>query len=166
MRARVFKFYIHRESGQVYCGKKNQDAEIYVCLLFPSLQRNTLGNTVPRILKFSTNVGYDLYFVTENEPLPSCIPFICPFFFPAKFSVTDFLLWEPVFHFLYTPWEWARMLWERKPRCCDSFLPSFSISHYNVICREICQIFLKNLCFKDYLIWYKCCVCFVVLWEK
>ena len=29
----VFKFSTHLESGQVYCGKK-QDAEIYFCLLF------------------------------------------------------------------------------------------------------------------------------------
>ena len=36
MRARVFKFCIHLECGQVYCGE-NQDAEIYFCLLFPSL---------------------------------------------------------------------------------------------------------------------------------
>ena len=47
MRARVFKFLIHLDSGQVYCGKENQDAEIHFCLPFPffffhlSLQCNT-----------------------------------------------------------------------------------------------------------------------------
>ena len=35
MRARVFKFCIHLQSGQVYCGKENQDAEFHFCLLFP-----------------------------------------------------------------------------------------------------------------------------------
>ena len=34
MRAKVFKFCIHLESGQEYCGKENQDAEIKFCLLF------------------------------------------------------------------------------------------------------------------------------------
>ena len=33
--ARVFKFCIHLERGQVYCGKENQDAVINFCLLFP-----------------------------------------------------------------------------------------------------------------------------------
>ena len=37
MRARVFKFCIHLESGQLYGGKENQDAEINFCLLFPFL---------------------------------------------------------------------------------------------------------------------------------
>ena len=45
MRARVFKFLLHIEIGQVYCGTENQDAEIY-----------------------GTNVGYDLlYCVKENQ---------------------------------------------------------------------------------------------------
>ena len=35
MRAKVFKFCIQLEIGQVYCGKDNQDAEINFCLLFP-----------------------------------------------------------------------------------------------------------------------------------
>ena len=35
MRARVFKFCIHIERGQVYCGKESQDAVIKFCLLFP-----------------------------------------------------------------------------------------------------------------------------------
>ena len=34
VRARVFKFCIHLENGQVYCVKENQNAEIYFCL-FP-----------------------------------------------------------------------------------------------------------------------------------
>ena len=49
MGASIFKFCIHIESGQVYCGKENQDAEIHFILLFPffflfshlSLQCNT-----------------------------------------------------------------------------------------------------------------------------
>ena len=81
--ARVFKFCIHLERGQVYCGKENQDAVINFCLLFPfsffSISHSNVvhreicvkdfsGITAPRILKFGTNVGYDLlYYVEENQ---------------------------------------------------------------------------------------------------
>ena len=65
IRAKVFKFCIHLESGQVYCGKENQDAEINFCLLFsifPSLTpmencvKDFSGTTAPRILKFGKNI--------------------------------------------------------------------------------------------------------------
>ena len=67
MRAKVFKFCIHLESGQVYCGKENQDAEINCCLLFSFLLfsishsneihrdicvKDFSGTTAPRILKY------------------------------------------------------------------------------------------------------------------
>ena len=83
MRARVFKFCIHLEKGQVYCGKENQDAVINFCILFPIFLfsishssvihreicvKNFSGTTAPRISKFGTNVGYDLlYCVKENQ---------------------------------------------------------------------------------------------------
>ena len=83
MRARVFKFLIHIESGQVYCGTENQDAEIYFYhlfpfFLFPISHSNVIhreicvkdfsGTSVPRILKFGTNVGYDLFYcLKENQ---------------------------------------------------------------------------------------------------
>ena len=81
MRAKVFKFCIHLESGQLYCGKENQDAEINFCLLFSifSISHSNVihrgicvkdfsGTTAPRILKFGTNVGYDLlYCVKKNQ---------------------------------------------------------------------------------------------------
>ena len=85
MRAKVFKFCIHLEGGQlhVYCGKENQDAEINFCHLFPFFfsishfsvihreicVKDFSGTTAPRILKFGTNVGYDLLnCVRENQP--------------------------------------------------------------------------------------------------
>ena len=77
------QFYIHLEMGQVYCGKENQDSMIKFCLLFPffifSISHSNVihreicvndfsGTTVPRILKFGTNVGYDLlYCEKENQ---------------------------------------------------------------------------------------------------
>ena len=81
MRARVFKFLIHLESCQVYCGTENQDDEIYVYHLFSILSishsnvihreicvKDFLGTTAPRILKFGTNVGYYLlYCLRENQ---------------------------------------------------------------------------------------------------
>ena len=83
MRARVYKFLIHLESGQVYCGIENQDDEIYFYHLFPFFLffiphsnvihreicvKDFSGTTSPRILKFGTNVEYDLlYCVRENQ---------------------------------------------------------------------------------------------------
>ena len=68
----------------MYCRKENQDAEINFCLLFPFLLfsishssvihreicvKDFSGTTAPRILKFGTNVGYDLlHCVRENQP--------------------------------------------------------------------------------------------------
>ena len=82
MRARVFKFLIHLEGGQVYCGTENQDAEIYFYHLFPfflfSIAHSNVihreicvkdfsGSTVPRILKFGTYVGYDLLYWVKGS---------------------------------------------------------------------------------------------------
>ena len=88
---------IHLHSGQVYCGKENQDADINFCLRFPfflfSISHSNVSHrkirgkdiwvtTLPSILKFGTNVGYDLlYCVRETQPPPFIIPFICPFLF-------------------------------------------------------------------------------------
>ena len=80
--ARVFKFCIHLERGQVYCGTENQDAEIYFYHLFPfflfSISHSNVirrencvkdfsGTTVPRILKFGTNVWYDLLYCVKED---------------------------------------------------------------------------------------------------
>ena len=79
--ARVFKFCIHLERGQIYCGKENQDAVINLCLfpffLFFISHSNVIhreisikdfvGSTVPRILKFGTNVGYDLLYIVKGK---------------------------------------------------------------------------------------------------
>ena len=47
--------------------------------------KNFSGTTVPRILKFGTNVGYDLlYCVKENQPATAYHCLICPFFFLSK----------------------------------------------------------------------------------
>ena len=80
MRARVFKFCLHLAKGQVNCGKENQDAVInfFHFSFFQSVTPNVIhreicvkdfsGNTAPRILKFGTNVGYDLLnCVKENQ---------------------------------------------------------------------------------------------------
>ena len=78
MRARVGKFCIHLEKGQVYCGKENQNAVINFCLLFPfSISHASVihreicvkdfsGTPAPRILKFGTKVGYDLLYCVKE----------------------------------------------------------------------------------------------------
>ena len=86
MKARVFKFCIHLESGQACSEKENQDAEINFILLFEfsffSISHSNVihrkicvkdlsANTVPRILKFGITVEYDLFYcVSENQPPP------------------------------------------------------------------------------------------------
>ena len=115
MRAKVFQFCIHIESGQVYCGKEKQDAQINFCLLFPfffffSISHSNVihreicvkdfsGITAPRILKFGANVGYVLlHCVRENQP-PDAYYFLylsiflsCQSNFLLQISL---LLWEP-----------------------------------------------------------------------
>ena len=105
--------------------------------------------TAPRILKFGRNVGYDLlHCVRENQP-PDPYHFLYSSIFLSL--QTNFLLqisrllWEPKSsNFLYTlRVAKPSILWDRKQRCWDLFLPSFSIfffpfSHAIVIHREIC----------------------------
>ena len=122
MRAKVFKFCVHFESGQVYCGKENQDAEINFCLLFPFLLfsishsivvhreicvKDFSGTTAPRILKFGTNVGYDLlHCVRENQPPDAYHSLYLSSFLSVQSNFLlqiSWLLWEPESsNFLYT----------------------------------------------------------------
>ena len=105
MRARVFKFCIHLERGQVYCGKENQDAVINFYLLFPfflfSVSHSSVihreicvkdfsGTTAPRILKFGINIGYDLlYCVKVNQHAASYHSlYLSIFFIFLLFSVS------------------------------------------------------------------------------
>ena len=75
------------ESGQVYCGKENQDSVIIFCIFFPFLLfsishsnvihreicvKDFSGTAAPRILKLGTNVGYALlYCIRETQPPPA-----------------------------------------------------------------------------------------------
>ena len=105
LRARVFKFCIHLESGLVYCGTENQDAEIYFFLfpffLFSISHSNVIhreicvkdfsGFTAPKILKFGTNVGYDM--LCKRESACCCLSFrlfVHFSFSPIKLFVTEF----------------------------------------------------------------------------
>ena len=105
MRAKVFKFCIYLEYGHVYCGKENQDAEINFCLLLPFLLfsishsnvihreicvKDFSRTTAPRILKFGTNVGYDLLHCVREKQPPDAYHFLYLFIFLSLQS--DFLL--------------------------------------------------------------------------
>ena len=211
MRARVFKFCIHIESGQVYCGtenktdiyfaffllffishsnvihreicdkyflgllhvgfynlvqvdygKENQVSVINFCLLFPfflfSISHSNVihreicvkdfsGTTVPRILKFGTNVGYDLlYCVKENQHAALIFPLIYPFFFLSKqIFCYKFLSFDGSQSLQILYWEWPGILWDRKQN--RFILPSFSFFHFsNVIHvhREICDKYFSG----------------------
>ena len=160
MRAKVFKFCIHLESGQVYCGKENQDVEINFCLLFPYLLfsishssvihreicvKDFSGTTAPRILNFGTNVDL-LHCVRANQP-PDAYHFLYLSIFLALQSnfllQISRLLWEPKSsNFLYTL-RVAKYIVGQKTKMLrfifTIFFPFFlfSISHSSVIHREI-----------------------------
>ena len=105
MRARVFKFLIHLESGQIYCGTENQDAEIYFYHLFPffhlSLQCNTYGNLCQRFLRNYCAEDFEIKYkcwvwlvvLCKRESACCCLsfPLFVHFSFSAvKLSVTEF----------------------------------------------------------------------------
>ena len=114
MRAKVFKFCIHLESGQIYCGKENQDAEINFCLLFSffffSISYSSIihmeicvkdfsGITAPKVLKFGANLGYVLLYCVRENQTPVAYHFLYLSIFLSLQS--NFLLqisllpWEP-----------------------------------------------------------------------
>ena len=162
MRAKVFKFFMHLESGQVYCGKENQNAEINFCLLLPfclfSISHSNVihrkicvkdfsGTTAPRILKFGTNVGYDLlYCVKENQTSAAYHSLYLSIFLPIH---SDFLLQisqflrEPVFKFCIH-YESSHVYFGKENLDAEiqfillSPFFLFSISHSSVIHMEIC----------------------------
>ena len=83
MRARVFKFCIHIESGQVYCGTENK-TDIYFAffLLFSISHSNVIhreicnkyfsGTIACRILRFGISVvNHLLFYVKENQIPPA-----------------------------------------------------------------------------------------------
>ena len=75
VRPRRLKLVIHENNGWMYRVYQNQTAAAYSFLylfIFLSLRiffvKDFAGTIAPRILKFGTNVGYDLYCVKENQP--------------------------------------------------------------------------------------------------
>ena len=73
---RILKFGTNVGYNLLYCVRENQPPPAYhsLYLSFPFLLREICvkdfsGTTAPRILKFGTNVGYDLlHCVRENQP--------------------------------------------------------------------------------------------------
>ena len=75
VRPRRLKLVIQENNGWMYRVYQNQTAAAYSFLylfIFLSLRiffvKDFAGTIAPRILKFGTNVGYDLYCVKENQP--------------------------------------------------------------------------------------------------
>ena len=164
MKAKVFKFCIHIERSQVYCGKENQDAEINFCLFFPFFffvsithsnvihreicVKHSTGITAPRILKFGVNVGYVLlHCVRENQPPDAyCFLYLSIFLsLQSNFLLQiSLLLWElESSNFLHVL-RVAKYILGQKTKMLRfiftifSHFSFFSISHSNVIHREIC----------------------------
>ena len=148
MRARVFKFCIHLEKGQAYCGKESQDAVINFCLLFPFFLfsifhsneidreicvKDFSGTTASRILKFGTNVGYVLlYCVKENQHAAAYHSLYLSIFLSlqANFLLQiSHLLWEPESsNFVYTL-RVAKYIEGQKTKLLRFILPSLSFFH-------------------------------------
>ena len=105
------------------------------------------GTTAPRILKFGTNVGYDLlYCVKENQHAAIIIPLFVHFSFsPIKLFVTEFSapITARVFK-VYIHLERGQVCCGKENqdfmfKCCLLFpFFIFSVSHSNIIHREIC----------------------------
>ena len=155
MRAKVFKFCIHLESGQVYCEKENQNAEINFCLLFPIFLfsifhsnvihteicvKDFSGTTAPRILKYDTDVGYDLYCAREDAYHFLYLSIFLSLQSNFLLQISR-LLWESESsNFLYALREAKYIVGQKTKmlRFIFTFCSHFSISHSNVIHREIC----------------------------
>ena len=92
----------------MYCGKKNQDAEINFCLLVPffffSISHSSViyreicvkdfsGITASRILKFGANVGYVLlHCIRENQPpVAYCFLYLSIFLLSSQIFCYRFL---------------------------------------------------------------------------
>ena len=105
----------------------------FPCLLFSIFHSNVIyreicvkdfsGTTELRILKFGTNVGYDLlYCVKENQHSAAYHSFICPFIFLSNKTFCHRILssyYSQSLQILYRPWEGPSILWESKPRFYD-----------------------------------------------
>ena len=159
MRARVFKFCIHLRGAKYIVRKKTKILWLIFAFffLFSISHSNVIhreicvkdfsGTTASRILKFGTNVGYDLlYCVRENQP-PWCLPFplfVHFSFSPVKFSITDFSasMRTRVFKFLiHLESGQAKYIVGQKTktlRFIFTIFFHFSNSHSSVIHREIC----------------------------
>ena len=95
------------------------------------------GTTVPRILKFGTNAGFDLlYCVKENQNVATYYSLICPFFFLSKqifcFIFLSFYESQSL-QILYTPWEGPSILEDRKQNW-DLFCLLFPFFHLSLQC--------------------------------
>ena len=161
MRAKVLNFVCTLRVAKYIVGKKIKMLRFNFCLLFlfflfsishsNAIHREICvkdfsGTTAPRILKFGTNVRYDLlHCVRENQP-PDAYHFLYLSTFLSRQSnfllQISRLLWEPESsNFLYTL-RVAKFIVGQKSRCWDLFVPSLSIfpffiSHSNVIHGEI-----------------------------
>ena len=90
-----------------------------------------------RILKFGTNVGYDLlYCIKENQHVLLIIPLICPFFFLSN-QIFCYKFLNTLRVAKYIVGEKTKLRY---------ILPSslFSICHSSVVHREICDKYFSG----------------------
>ena len=127
------------------------------------------GTTVPRILKFGTNVGYDLlYCVKENQHAAAYHSLYLSIFlsFQANFllQIPQFL-WEPEFNFCIHI-ESGQVYCGTENKTAETYFAFFflfSIPHSNVIHREVVSNISQKLlhlgfCDLVQMLWIICCI--------
>ena len=122
---------------------------LFICLfLFFSYKifiKDFSATTATKILKFNTNIGYDLlYWVRENQHAHSCHSLYLSIFLflPIKVFVTDFSapVRARVFKFCIHL-QRVEIYRKRKPQCWNLFcflFSFFTISYSNIMHRETC----------------------------
>ena len=136
------------------------------------------GTTAPRILKFDTIFGYDLLYRVKEKWTCCCLSFpsfVHFSFSPLKLFVTEFSapIIARVFKFCVHH-EKGQVYCEKENQdsvvnLCHFFsiFPFFSISHSNVMHREICvKDFSGTTAAKDFEICNKCWVWLIVFCKR
>ena len=140
-------------------GKKNKMLRLSFAFLFHlSLQgihreicvKDFSRTTVPRILQFDTNVGYDFFFIVwKRINIPTrIIPFIYPFSLsPIKIlSQISRFLGEPVFKFCIHI-ESSQVYCETENKTAEIYVTVFFYLSLQCNIKEnLCHIFFRNYC--------------------
>ena len=119
-----------------------------------SLQCNSLGNLCQRFLRNYCASDFEIWYkcwvwlviLCKRKPACFCLSFhLFVYFSFSPSECNKFLIFYESLQILYKHWEWPSILWDRKHNCFHfAFFFLFSISHSNVIHREICDKYFSG----------------------